>query len=742
MIAEQRVDHKKTALCYKNNYEHIKDELKKLDLLIHLRIITQRQRGHGKGKETLSPSGLKYINDKEIDRLLNQKAACIPDHPETDNIRHYIHILQEEINTKVTKTLTDGRFLALPQLAHLFRLSPLELQAVIITLAPELERKYDTLYAYVQDDITRKRPSVDLVLDLLCDSQADRWKARTLFSDQAPLFYIGILHTCNDPASPSGSSGLAQLLQLDQRILDYILGKSTIDGRLQECVTMYEPSLSIDNLFIDSHIKTEVLNFIENHCIEQKNSLKRPVLYFYGPAGVGRRDLALGVCERLNCPMLYLDMELCVADEHDMRKLLDLAFREGLLLRAALYIDNVDVVMEDEKKIKVYMKKLARVVRLYGWLTFLAGHKAWPLKGIFEHAVFHAIEFPMPDVPLRKAAWENVLKDIGADTILAEPLAGQFSLTPGQIHNAAECVYVQQTLHRGQHRITFADMSKSCRSQSNQKLQELSLKIEPRYTWDDIILPEDKLLQIKEICNQAKHRYCVFRTWGFDHKLSRGKGLSVLFSGPSGTGKTMAAEVMAHDLQRDLYKVDLSGIVSKYIGETEKNLSRIFHEADTSNAILFFDEADALFGKRTEISDAHDRYANIETSYLLQKMEEYEGIIILATNLRQNMDEAFIRRIRFIVEFPFPDMKSRQQIWKAQFPKEAPLKDDIDYEFLAKKFLIPGGNIKNIVLNAAFFAAENGKRIEMKQILQGAKREFEKIGKLWDEKNFKDYTKD
>jgi SpoVK/Ycf46/Vps4 family AAA+-type ATPase len=228
----------------------------------------------------------------------------------------------------------------------------------------------------------------------------------------------------------------------------------------------------------------------------------------------------------------------------------------------------------------------------------------------------------------------------------------------------------------------------------------------------------------------------VFGEWGFDRKLSHGKGLSVLFAGPSGTGKTMAAEIMARELQLDLYKIDLSGVVSKYIGETEKNLARIFQEAESSNAILFFDEADALFGKRTKISDAHDRYANIETSYLLQKMEEYEGVVILATNLRENMDEAFTRRMRFIVEFPFPDAASRQQMWQTHFPREAPLSADIDYAWLAKQFQITGGNIKNIVLSAAFFAAGDGGAIGMEHVLYGARREFEKIGKLWNDRLF------
>ena len=233
--------------------------------------------------------------------------------------------------------------------------------------------------------------------------------------------------------------------------------------------------------------------------------------------------------------------------------------------------------------------------------------------------------------------------------------------------------------------------------------------------------------------NQVRHRHRVFGDWGFDRKLAHGKGLSALFSGPPGTGKTLAAEVLAHELGLELYKIDLSGVVSKYIGETEKNLARVFREAEASNAILFFDEADALFGKRTEVRDAHDRYANVETSYLLQKMEEYDGITILATNFQQNVDDAFLRRIRFVVELPFPDRERRREIWRHLFPPQTPLSPGIDYGFLAEHFRIAGGNIRNVVLNAAFIAAQDGGVVRMEHICQGARREYEKIGKLWDE---------
>ncbi len=249
------------------------------------------------------------------------------------------------------------------------------------------------------------------------------------------------------------------------------------------------------------------------------------------------------------------------------------------------------------------------------------------------------------------------------------------------------------------------------------------------------MLPADRLAQLKEICARATHGHVVYDRWAFGRKLSTGRGLTALFSGPSGTGKTMAAEIIAGELGLDLFKIDLSQTVSKYIGETEKNLDRIFRAAENANAILFFDEADALFGKRSEVKDAHDRFANIEVGYLLQKMDEYQGIAILATNLRQNMDEAFIRRLQVVVEFPFPGEAERQRIWEVMFPPEAPLAQDVDFSRLARDVRLSGGKIRNIALAAAFAAASAGGTIGAAELLDAARREHEKGGQIWEATN-------
>ena len=252
-----------------------------------------------------------------------------------------------------------------------------------------------------------------------------------------------------------------------------------------------------------------------------------------------------------------------------------------------------------------------------------------------------------------------------------------------------------------------------------------------RHAWDDIVLPPNPLTQLREICHRATLRHVVHGRWGFDRKLSTTAGVTALFSGPSGTGKTMAAEIVAAELGRDLYKVDLSHIVSKYIGETEKNLDRIFAAAESANAILFFDEADALFGKRSEVKDAHDRYANIEAGYLLQRMDEYEGVAILATNVRQRMDEAFISRFNIVIEFPLPDESERRRIWSMIFPREAPLAPGVDFGWLAREVRLSGGKIRNIAVSAAFQAASGDGVIGMGELIEAARREYERSGQSW-----------
>jgi len=278
--------------------------------------------------------------------------------------------------------------------------------------------------------------------------------------------------------------------------------------------------------------------------------------------------------------------------------------------------------------------------------------------------------------------------------------------------------------------LTTEHLLAAARAHSNPRLSTLARKIVPRYGWDDIVLPEDQLEMLREIVATVKGRPQVLDAWGLGSKLVSSRGVTALFSGPPGTGKTMAAEIIAAELGLDLYKIDLSTVVSKYIGETEKNLERIFAEAECSNAILFFDEADALFGKRSEVRDSHDRYANVEISYLLQRMETYDGVTILATNLRANLDEAFTRRLQFAVDLPFPEAADRLRIWQTLFPPDVPRDPGLDFCVLATRFRLAGGNIRNILVSSAYLAAADGRSVTMEHLLRGTRRELQKMGRL------------
>ena len=350
------------------------------------------------------------------------------------------------------------------------------------------------------------------------------------------------------------------------------------------------------------------------------------------------------------------------------------------------------------------------------------------------------LSFTYPDAAQRENYWRQCLlrNALELNTEALTALAQRYRLTFSQIQDAAAVAAssVRTTLQKAdsiQTPVEFipADiLFAAARAQCGHDLSTLATKIEPRATWNDLVLPEDETTQLYELCDRFIYRDKVLYEWGFAKKLSYGLGITALFSGGSGTGKTMAAEVIANALGLDLYRIDLAQVVSKYIGETEKNLDKVFTAAADANAILFFDEADALFGKRSEIKDSHDRYANLEISYLLQKMEQHEGIAILATNLNDNLDQTFTRRLAFSIHFPFPDEAARLQLWLNVWPQAVPICNSFNRSQVAHELKLAGGNIKNIALGAAFNVAGKSGIVDMTNILESVRREFQKIGRL------------
>jgi hypothetical protein len=493
---------------------------------------------------------------------------------------------------------------------------------------------------------------------------------------------------------------------------------------LSAFVCLVRPEPRLEDLILPGEMKSRL------SLLGQRRKSDGLILYFQGPYGVGRRSAAEALCRELGLGLLVIDGEaLLGAQGLTFDDAVRLAEREAVLQGAALYWQGFDALLADDKRLlrTALFSRLEQGRRI----TFLAGTTAWEPTDELAKFLFVRVEFSRPSYSERLHHWKTALKDSPTAEIDPGTLANKFRFSGGQITDAARTarnLACWRDPENGQ--VTMAELHEACRLHSSRKLSTLGRKIKPHHTWSDIVLPEDRLRQLQEICNSMKYRSVVYDQWGFDRKLSLGKGLNVLFAGPSGTGKTMAAGIMAGELGLDLYKIDLSTVVSKYIGETEKNLARIFAEAESSNAILFFDEADALFGKRSEVRDSHDRYANIEINYLLQKMEEHEGVAILATNFRKNMDDAFVRRMHFTVEFPFPNEADRRRIWERTWPAETPQSAELDFDFMARRFEIAGGNIRNIALAAAFLAASDGGVVNMTHLLHGTRREFQKMGKV------------
>jgi AAA+ superfamily predicted ATPase len=512
-----------------------------------------------------------------------------------------------------------------------------------------------------------------------------------------------------------------------------LLEQPGLDSRLTADCQLLEPDCdNFDNLYLKADVQTSLKALLVEDWQQQQPLL----LYFQGSDRTGKRHTIQNIAKTLQVPLLVADLARMVEDKTNFEKKLQLLWREAWFFNYLLYIDNFDILYLPEHQI-LYQSFLTELGKNRG-ITILAGVQNWiptGAKGLIT------VTFTTPESSQRREYWLTHLQaaQITVEEKELDVLSDRFILTPDQIANAVATAYNNSRWQANHHIPVFFDLCNAARAQSGHDLATLARKIKPKYTWNDIVLHPNQLTQLQDICKEAEYRDLVHQKWGFAEQLSLGKGLNVLFSGASGTGKTMAAEVIAHHLQLDLYKIDLSQIVSKYIGETEKNLNRIFTAATNSNAILFFDEADALFGKRSEVQDARDRYANIEVGYLLQKMEEYEGVAILTTNLRSNMDEAFERRLRFIIEFPLPDRKNRHLIWQGIFPKNAPLSPNLDLEFLAENFEITGANIRNIALTAAFLAADDGGVIDMVHLIRAMRREYQKMGQILRDKDLGEY---
>jgi hypothetical protein len=607
----------------------------------------------------------------------------------------------------------------LSQVALAYGLSHFDLDLLLIALGPDLDLRYENFYSYLQDDVTRRRPTVSLALDLLCDSPEARLERRAHFASTAPLLQHRIIEWVDDPHQPRPSL-LSAAFRADEQIARFVLGQGGVDSRLAQCARVAAPVPALAAATVDTAVARQ-LEAVIAHAIDANEPL---TLAFHGANRSARVAAAHLVAAAAGRNLLTVDL----AAAADVAPMLPVVFREADLQNAVPLLESWDALGDAAG---ISLRRLQMALSEYEGISIVSSERAWSSaphgpKGVVAH------HFGVPSFDTRADCWREGLACVlpAPDEPLAQTLASRFRLSAAQIWEAVLVArhYAQaRSRNDGNGIPRTQDFFAAARLQSARDLALAATRIQPAATWADIVLPPDAIEQLRELCDRVANAHRVLDEWGFDARLSHGKGLTALFSGPTGTGKTMAAEVIANELGLDLYRVDIPSVVSKWIGETEKNLDRLFRLAE--NAILFFDEADALFGKRSEVRDAHDRYANVEISYLLQRIETFEGLAILATNVRHHLDEAFLRRLAFVVQFPFPNDVQRQRIWEGIWPAQTPLGPHLDFGRLARAFKLSGGNVKNIALASAFTAAARGGVVTMADVLHAVRREYQKLGK-------------
>ncbi len=602
---------------------------------------------------------------------------------------------------------------ALEQLCQRFELSEFERSILVFCAAIEIDSRFSELCVEAHKDNSQYHPTFALALSALPNPH---WSA---LAPDGTLRYWKLLNF------GSGSTLTNKSLHIDERILHYLIGVKTIDPLLTEITELpfYTQQLIPSHQRLADSIKA----------LWELNSFQNfpPLIQLCGSEMEDKTDIAQAVCQHFNLQLSLLNCHRIPLKPSELEIFIRRLERECILERRALLLICEDIDYSDKLQLAC-VHQLLEELQCFAIVTTL-----FPLQGIKRQMIRFDVPKPLPQEQL--ITWETSVaelktrlngqgKYIPDSNQLLEDLQGltsQFQLSTSMIHRACEAAVGQLTMLSPPS--LKQALWQSCRIQARPGLDELAERIESKLSWEDLVLPPLQKGILKEISAHVRQKAKVYEKWGFASKNRRGLGITALFSGPSGTGKTLAAGVLANELNLDLYKIELSAVVSKYIGETEKNLQQIFDAAESGGVILLFDEADSIFGKRSEVKDSKDRNANLEVSYLLQRMESYPGMAILTTNLQSNLDAAFMRRLRFVIQFSLPDAAHRAEIWQRIFPPDTPT-EGLNFERLAQ-LNAPGGNIRIIALNSAFMAADAEEPVQMKHILRATQTEYEKLGK-------------
>jgi len=701
------------------------DVLLSLDVLDDLDRRLEREIGRLRARYQLSLDEFRglYVSDEQVNALVTATRPGTIDDP-----------------VRSTLTIRAARPCAAmaesPRWTHLvrtFALSDVEQTVMLLALAPEVDLKYETLYAYLNDDVTRKWPTVDLAARVL-GPEACRADVVSALGPNGALLRNRLIDAIEPPVGRPSRLNVGFAMRPNVvRFLsgDRLGGSDRVD-----------PDVTGDPWLDVPAAPARIAEWRRIAELLRRRNGDAPIVAITGRPGSGRMAIARAIAADLHLPLRRCDLRALRRSGAPLATALENLALERRIEPAAVVVHGLAALADGDGRLPAeYGGLLEAIPPAQGPLIVLA-----PTDSCWREVVGRAravtIELSTPSFAERQMVWSRALADAGIelDDGAIRALADRFAFTAGEITRVVDTAGDRQRLDPASAHATVAVVGDAARAQPRQQLGPLATLTACPHDWEDLVLPQAVVVRLRELTAAIQLRHVVYETWGFSRRVTTGTGVKALFAGASGTGKTMSAGVIARDAGLDLVKVSLSGLVSKYIGETEKNLDKVFASARAGNALLFFDEADALFGKRSEVKDAHDRYANIEVSYLLQCLETHDGVVVLATNLRQNIDDAFLRRLHYVVDFPRPEAAERERLWRGMFPPETPLDEDIDFGFLARQFELCGGDIRNVALDAAFLAAAEGCPIGMRQLVRGLVQQQAKQGRTVSAASFKPYS--
>lgn len=627
----------------------------------------------------------------------------------------------------------------LDDLAESYALDTVERQIVELALMPHLDLSFRRRLARFNNNILLDFVDVDLVLQLLFTSRVERLEGRRFFAVDSTLLMHKLI-SLERAKEPKGDGALAQEIKIPERLADYVLCRRSIDTTLRSMAELKDPKVKLEDVALDDEDFVELQEVLRHFSrpTSGKRGNRGPfvgknglAIALVGSPGTGKTMLAEAIASELHRPLLLVDSATLAGDSRSFVSIIAGLFTEARVQGAVLVFDRCEsLVNKGNPRLPPLLSQLERS----GGLIIFTTNRPDEVDSAIEHYIGFQINLGMPDVDQRTRIWIThmpagvpVMPDVDL-----EDFGTRFELTGGQI--ASACALAEQRVGSSKEHVAISvELLKQCaQAQIRADMDELSVRSKIHLQLTDIVLPEREMSMVQEVLMACRNRVFVMTKWGFGKRLVTGKGITVLFKGEPGTGKTLCAEIMANELGMKLYQVSIPRIVSKYVGETEKNISKIFASARANHSMLLFDEADSLFGKRvTNVESSIDRFSNMETNLLLQEIERFEGVVILTTNLDKNMDDAFARRIMYKIDFPKPDVRNREIIWKKLVPKDCPVADDIDYVDLAESFELSGGNIKNAVVRAAYRAAERRDMITRDDIEHAAEKECISAGKLF-----------